>query len=72
LCPDCFKNSRQIGSDYRDLSPVSDRVPRLSEFSQRVKSYIVQPHEQWFARAEDDLAFAHVGFRETTFPKSVS
>jgi hypothetical protein len=22
LCPDCFKNSRQIGSDYRDLPPT--------------------------------------------------
>jgi hypothetical protein len=31
LCPDCFKNSRQIGRDYRDLPPVADRVPRLSE-----------------------------------------
>lgn len=27
----------------------------------------MQPHEQWLARAEDDLAFAHLGFRENYF-----
>ena len=35
--------------------------------SRRAKSCIVQPHEQWLARAEDDLAFARVGFRENYF-----
>jgi HEPN domain-containing protein len=27
----------------------------------------VQPHEQWLARAEDDLSFAQLGFREKYF-----
>ena len=27
----------------------------------------MQPHEQWLARADDDLAFANIGFRENYF-----
>jgi HEPN domain-containing protein len=27
----------------------------------------VQPHEQWLARAEEDLSFAQLGFREKYF-----
>ena len=27
----------------------------------------MQPHEQWLARAEEDLAFAQLGFRERYF-----
>ena len=27
----------------------------------------MQPHEQWLARAEEDLAFAQIGFREKYF-----
>src|SRR3989442_10291236 len=38
-----------------------------TRFSPKVKSSTVQPHEQWLARAEDDLSFAQLGFREKYF-----
>jgi HEPN domain-containing protein len=30
----------------------------------------VQPHEQWLDRAEDDLSFAQLGFREKYFSQA--
>ena len=30
----------------------------------------MQPHEQWLARAEEDLAFAQIGFREKYFSQA--
>jgi HEPN domain-containing protein len=30
----------------------------------------VQPHEQWLARAEEDLSFAQLGFREQYFSQA--
>jgi len=30
----------------------------------------VQPHEQWLARAEEDLSFAQLGFREKYFSQA--
>src|SRR5436309_9802815 len=38
-----------------------------TRFSPKAKSSTVQPHEQWLARAEDDLSFAQLGFREKYF-----
>jgi len=37
------------------------------KFLPRAKLCTVQPHEQWLARAENDLAFAGIGFREKYF-----
>src|SRR5436853_3448790 len=38
-----------------------------TRFSPKAKSSTVQPHEQWLARAEDDLSFAQLGLREKYF-----